>query len=43
VPLDCVIEFKREVYRQALLELHRFLQDDARARLRSAVRPAANS
>jgi putative (di)nucleoside polyphosphate hydrolase len=43
VPLDCVIEFKREVYRQALLELHRFLQDDARARLRTAARPAANS
>jgi len=43
VPLEAVIDFKREVYRQALLELHRFLQDDARARLRSAVRPAANS
>jgi len=43
VPLDCVIEFKREVYRQALLELHRFLQDDSRARLRGAARPAANS
>jgi putative (di)nucleoside polyphosphate hydrolase len=43
VPLDCVIDFKREVYRQALLELHRYLQDDSRARLRSAVRPAANS
>jgi putative (di)nucleoside polyphosphate hydrolase len=26
VPLDSVIEFKREVYRQALLELDRFLQ-----------------
>ena len=43
VPLDCVIDFKREVYRQALLELHRFLQDDSRARLRGAARPAANS
>jgi len=43
VPLDCVIEFKREVYRQALLELHRYLQDDSRARLRTAARPVANS
>ncbi|HLS85506.1 MAG TPA: RNA pyrophosphohydrolase [Burkholderiales bacterium] len=30
-PLDSVIEFKREVYRQALLELHRYLQADRRA------------
>jgi len=43
VPLDAVIEFKRDVYRQALLELHRFLQDDGRAHLRAAVRPAANN
>ena len=43
VPLDCVIEFKREVYRQALLELHRYLQEDGRARPRAEPRPAANS
>jgi putative (di)nucleoside polyphosphate hydrolase len=43
VPLEAVIEFKREVYRQALLELHRYLQDDGRARLRAAPRAAANS
>jgi putative (di)nucleoside polyphosphate hydrolase len=43
VPLESVIEFKREVYRQALLELHRYLQDDGRARLRAAPRAAANS
>ena len=30
-PLDAVIDFKREVYRQALLELHRYLQADRRA------------
>jgi putative (di)nucleoside polyphosphate hydrolase len=34
VPLDSVIEFKREVYRQALSELHRFLQADRRNRPR---------
>ena len=35
VPLDAVIEFKREVYRQALTELHRYLQRrPARARAR---------
>ena len=34
VPIDSVIEFKREVYRQALLELHRYLQSDRRARAR---------
>ena len=34
VPLDAVIEFKREVYRQALIELHRYLQADRRARVR---------
>ena len=43
VPLEAVIDFKREVYRQALLELHRYLQDDGRARLRAAPRAAANS
>jgi putative (di)nucleoside polyphosphate hydrolase len=36
VPLDAVIDFKREVYRQALIELHRYLQADRRARARSA-------
>ena len=38
VPLDNVIDFKREVYRQALIELRRFLQMDRRARMRG---PAA--
>ena len=33
VPLETVIEFKREVYRQALIELHRYLQADRRARM----------
>ena len=32
VPLDTVIEFKREVYRQALTELQRFLNADRRPR-----------
>jgi putative (di)nucleoside polyphosphate hydrolase len=32
VPLDAVIEFKREVYRQALVELHRYLHADRLAR-----------
>ncbi len=36
VPFEAVIEFKREVYRQALLELHRYLQADRRARARGA-------
>ena len=36
VPLDAVIEFKREVYRQALTELHRFLAIDQRLRRRRA-------
>jgi putative (di)nucleoside polyphosphate hydrolase len=35
VPLDSVIEFKREVYRQALIELHRYL-GDRRLRARGA-------
>jgi putative (di)nucleoside polyphosphate hydrolase len=30
VPLEAVIEFKREVYRQALAELHRYLANDRR-------------
>jgi putative (di)nucleoside polyphosphate hydrolase len=34
VPLDTVIDFKRDVYRQALLELHRYLLSDRRARVR---------
>lgn len=34
LPVDAVIDFKREVYRQALLELHRYLQADRRARAR---------
>jgi len=33
VPLDHVIEFKRDVYRQALSELRRFLNADRRARV----------
>jgi putative (di)nucleoside polyphosphate hydrolase len=32
VPLEAVIEFKREVYQQALTELHRYLAADRRAR-----------
>jgi putative (di)nucleoside polyphosphate hydrolase len=31
VPLETVIDFKREVYRQALLELHRYLHADGRS------------
>jgi len=42
VPLESVIEFKREVYRQALLELHRYLTSDRRgARARDAAGDAA--
>lgn len=43
VPMEAVIEFKREVYRQALAELHRFLNSDRRRRPRpetAAARPA---
>ena len=42
IPLEAVIDFKREVYRQALIELHRYLQSDRRARARRAesVHPA---
>ena len=55
VPLEAVIDFKREVYRQALIELHRYLLADRRGRSRgrsrsrdralhgSGVRPAADS
>lgn len=32
VPLETVIEFKREVYREALAELHRYLEADRRQR-----------
>jgi putative (di)nucleoside polyphosphate hydrolase len=32
VPLDTVIDFKRDVYRQALIELHRYLAADRRSR-----------
>jgi putative (di)nucleoside polyphosphate hydrolase len=28
VPLETVIDFKRDVYQQALIELHRYLQSD---------------
>lgn len=34
IPLDAVIEFKREVYQLALAELHRFLGVDRRTRAR---------
>ena len=37
VPLDAVIEFKRDVYRQALNELRRYLNADRRLRARSEV------
>ena len=32
VPVEAVIEFKRDVYRQALIELHRYLLADRRGR-----------
>jgi len=35
VPLDAVIEFKREVYRLALAELHRYLGPDRRRQPRA--------
>jgi putative (di)nucleoside polyphosphate hydrolase len=34
VPMDSVVDFKREVYRQALIELHRYLLADRRMRAR---------
>jgi putative (di)nucleoside polyphosphate hydrolase len=37
VPLEAVIEFKRDVYQQALAELHRFLGADRRSRARRAA------
>ena len=36
VPLETVIDFKREVYRQALIELHRHLHGERRGRARRA-------
>jgi putative (di)nucleoside polyphosphate hydrolase len=36
VPLETVIEFKRDVYRQALIELHRYLLADRRGRAQRA-------
>ena len=39
VPVDAVIEFKRDVYHQALTELHRFLNADRRRRAASTRRP----
>ena len=36
VPLEAVIDFKREVYQQALTELHRYLGADRRGRARRA-------
>jgi putative (di)nucleoside polyphosphate hydrolase len=41
VPLETVIDFKREVYRQALIELRRFLQPDRRLRERGEDSHAA--
>jgi putative (di)nucleoside polyphosphate hydrolase len=37
VPLETVIDFKREVYQQALTELHRYLGGDRRARRTEAT------
>jgi putative (di)nucleoside polyphosphate hydrolase len=34
VPLESVIDFKRDVYRQALIELHRYLHGERRPRVR---------
>ena len=43
VPLEAVIDFKREVYRQALTELHRYLHADRRARPRPQRAAGASS
>jgi putative (di)nucleoside polyphosphate hydrolase len=43
IPLETVIEFKRDVYRQALTELHRFLNADRRLRRPRAEAAAAGS
>jgi putative (di)nucleoside polyphosphate hydrolase len=37
VPLEAVIEFKRDVYLQALIELHRYLVADRRGRIQRSV------
>ena len=42
VPYEAVIEFKREVYRQALTELHRYLNADRRRRPRADSRAAGH-
>ena len=41
VPIEAVIDFKREGYRQALIELHRYLQADRRARPRGGAEAVA--
>ncbi|MGH8765544.1 MAG: RNA pyrophosphohydrolase [Burkholderiales bacterium] len=40
VPVEAVVEFKRDVYQQALTELHRFLNADRRRRPRRAEQAA---
>jgi putative (di)nucleoside polyphosphate hydrolase len=40
VPLEAVIDFKRDVYRQALIELHRYLLADRRGRAQRAQQAA---
>lgn len=42
IPMDHVIEFKREVYRMALKELSAHLRDDRRKQLRKNIILAAN-
>jgi putative (di)nucleoside polyphosphate hydrolase len=39
VPLESVIDFKRDVYRQALIELHRYLLADRRRAARAQAAP----
>lgn len=39
IPLEAVIEFKRDVYQQALTELHRFLVADRRSAARRSAAP----
>jgi len=41
IPLEAVIDFKRDVYQQALTELHRFLASDQRQHRRRREDPAA--
>ena len=38
MPLEAVIEFKREVYREALAELHHFLGADRARRVEATTR-----